>query len=127
MRCWNCRNEIPEAAQACQSCEAPVEPEPTEEEMDAVRGILEQMPSEVVEELQAMAETSETAEEFADRILVGDCQKCGSLETGNCENDPQIRELLVGRCYQCGQLWCTECLRLLEPDSPSCECWAEGA
>ncbi len=125
MRCWNCGKEIPEAAQACQFCEAAVKPEPTEEEMEAVRGILEQMPPEDLEELQALVGQSETAEEFADRILVGECPKCGSLETGNCENDPEIGELLVGRCFQCGQLWCTECSRLLELDSPSCKCWEE--
>ena len=86
---------------------------------------LGQIPPEALEELRAAFEGSETAEEFADRIFVGDCPKCGSEETGNCEADPEIEDLLVGRRYRCGQLWCTECGQLLERDSPSCECWAE--
>ena len=125
MRCLNCGKEIPETAQACQFCEAAVEPEPTAEEKDAVRELLDGMPPEAVDELRAIMEGSETAEEFADRIFIGDCPKCGSSETGNCENDPEIDCLLVGRCYQCGQLWCSECRRLLEQTSPVCECWAE--
>ena len=125
MRCWNCGKEIPEAAQACQFCEAAVEPEPTEKEKNAVRELLEGMPPEAVDELRAMMEGSETAEEFADRIFIGDCPKCGSSETGNCENDPEIDCILVGRCYQCGQLWCSDCGRLLQQDSPVCECWSE--
>jgi hypothetical protein len=125
MRCWNCGREIPEAVRACQFCEAAVEPEPSEEEKEAVRELLGQIPPEALEELRSAFQQSATAEEFADRILVGECPQCGSLETGNCENDPEIGELLVGRCFQCGQLWCTECGRLLEPDSASCACWQE--
>ena len=125
MRCSNCGKEIPEAARACQFCEAAVEPEPTEEEKDVARELLEGMPPEAIDELRAMMEQSETAEEFADRIFIGDCPKCGSSETGNCENDPEIDCLLVGRCYQCGQLWCSECRQLLEQESPVCECWTE--
>jgi hypothetical protein len=87
--------------------------------------ILGQMPTNALEELGAMADQSQTAEEFADRIFVGECPKCGSRDVGNCENDPEIGELLVGRCYQCGQLWCTECLRSLERDSPVRTCWTE--
>ncbi len=125
MRCWNCGKRIPDDAKACRFCEAAVKNEPTEEEKNVVREILGQMPPEAFEELRAAFETSETADEFADRIFVGDCPKCGSEETGNCEADPEIEELLVGRCYQCGQLWCTECRRLLDRNAPTCPCWEE--
>jgi hypothetical protein len=125
MRCSNCGKKIPKDARVCQYCEAAVEAEPSEEEKAAMSDLLEQMPPEALDELRAIFDESETAEEFADRIFVGDCPKCGSSDTGNCENDPEIGELLVGRCYQCGQLWCTECLQLLKPDSPSCPCWDE--
>ncbi len=118
MRCGNCGKNIPDTAKVCRFCEAAVEAEPTEEEKDVVRELLKQMPPEAMDELRAAFDGSGTAEEFADRIFVGDCPKCGSTETGNCEADPEIEELLVGRCYQCGQLWCTECGRLLERDSP---------
>ncbi len=125
MRCWNCGKKVPDTAKVCGFCEAAVSGEPSAEEKDAVREILGQMPPEALEELRAAFDTNETADEFADRIFVGDCPKCGSEDTGNCEADPEIEELLVGRCYQCGQLWCTECRRLLERSAPVCECWGE--
>jgi transcription elongation factor Elf1 len=83
------------------------------------------MPPEALDELRTAFSNSETAEDFVDRIFVGDCPKCGSEETGNCDADPEIEELLVGRCYRCGQLWYTECGGLLERDSPSCACWEQ--
>ena len=122
MLCWNCGKKIPDMAKVCKFCEAAVKDKPTAEEEAAVRDLLEQMPPEALEELRSAFESSDTAEGFADRIFVGDCPKCGSEDTGNCEADPEINDFLVGRCYQCGQLWCTECGRLLEPDSPSCDC-----
>jgi len=125
VRCWNCGKEIPDKAKVCGFCEAAVEAEPTEEEKAAIEDILSRMPPEALEELRAAFEGSGTAEEFADRIFVGDCPKCGSEDTGNCDADPESEEVLVGRCYQCGQLWCTECRRLMERDAPSCECWED--
>jgi hypothetical protein len=125
MRCENCDKEIPDKAKVCQFCEAAVEAEPTENEKAFVRSLLDQLPPDALEELHSALETSNTAEGFADRIFVGDCPRCGSEDTGNCESDPEIGELLVGRCYDCGQLWCTECGRLLTRESPSCECWEE--
>ena len=70
MRCWNCNQEMPDKAKVCGFCEAPVEDEPTEEEEEAVRALLEQMPSEVFDEFRAALEKSKTADDFADRILV---------------------------------------------------------
>jgi hypothetical protein len=125
MRCWNCGKKIPDTAKACRFCEAIVDAGPSEEDKDLVRNLLEEMPSDALEELRSAIENSETAEDFADRIFVGDCPKCGSEDTGNCEADPEIGEFLVGRCYQCGQLWCTECRRLLDRGTTSCECWEE--
>jgi hypothetical protein len=125
MRCRNCGKKIPDKAKVCGFCEAAVEDGPTREEEAMVRDLLEQMPPEALDDLRSAFEVSDTAEGFADRIFVGDCPKCGSADTGNCEADPEIGELLVGRCYRCGQLWCTECGRLLTRDSPSCECWKE--
>jgi hypothetical protein len=125
MRCWNCGKKIPKKAKACQFCEAAVDAAPTEEEKEILRDLLQQMPAEAIEEFESVIEESDTAEEFVNRIMVGDCPRCGSAETGHCEDDPEIGELLVGRCYQCGQLWCTECLRLLDRASPRCDCWDE--
>lgn len=125
MRCWNCGKKIPRKAKICQFCEVAVDAAPTEEEKEAVRELLQQMPPEAIDEIAEAFEDSETAEEFVNRIFVGECPRCGSEETGDCENDPEIGELLVGRCYQCGQLWCTECLRLLDRAKPECPCWDE--
>lgn len=127
MQCWNCGKNIPDAAKACKFCEAPVEPEPTEEEVEAVRQILDQMPAQVMKQFQAVFEQSENAEDFINRIMIGDCPRCGSDETGSCENDPEIDDILVARCFQCGQLWCAECGRLFQHDAVHCDCWqADG-
>jgi hypothetical protein len=125
MKCWNCGKKIPDDAIVCRFCEAKVNDEPSQSEKDIALNILGQIPPEALEELRAACEGSETAEDFADRIFVGDCPACGSEDTGNCESDPEIEGLLVGRCYECGQLWCTECGQLLTRDSPSCVCWDE--
>ena len=125
MQCPNCKREIPETAKVCKHCEAAVVPEPTREEMNAARAFLEQLPPDTLAELQQMFDESETAEQFANRIMVGECPKCKSQNTGDCEDDPEINELLVGRCFDCGQLWCTECRRLLKPEAAFCECWED--
>ena len=125
MRCLNCGEDIPETAQACQYCESVVEPEPTAEDEKLVLELLAQLPPEALGALHAAFDESETADDFVNRIFVGDCPNCGSSETGNCENDPEICGILVGRCYKCGQLWCTECLKLLTSDLPCCDCWDE--
>jgi hypothetical protein len=125
MHCWNCNRTLPETAKVCGHCEAPVMEEPTVEEMEAAAAFLEQLPPETAAELQRAILDSDTADEFVNRIFVGNCPKCDSDNTGDCENDPEIAELLVGRCYDCGQLWCTECERLLEPKAAVCKCWDE--
>jgi hypothetical protein len=125
MRCRNCNRELPPQAKVCGHCEAPVAEEPTREEMEAARALLEQLPPEAAAELQALFRDSATADEFVNHIFVGNCPACESENTGDCENDPEIGHLLVGRCYDCGQLWCTECLKLLNPKAVVCECWDE--
>ncbi len=125
MKCWNCLKELPKAAKACPSCEAAVEDDPTPEEIEAVQEVLDQMPTEVLGELQALMANSQSAEEFINQIFVGDCPKCNSSETGDCEHDPEIDNLLVGRCYECGHMWCTECEKPLDPKAPKCPCWEE--
>lgn len=125
MRCWNCLHELPATARRCPHCEAAVVDQPGADELAAAREIFEMLPPEALTELQRFAARSETAEEFADSILVGDCPKCESSQTGNCENDPEIGELLVGRCFECGYLWCTMCDQPLQPGKTVCECWDE--
>jgi len=125
MRCWNCHRELPENAKVCPRCEADAGPGPSQEEMDMAQAMLEQMSPEALAELHQAIQECDTAEEFVDRIMVGDCPTCGSSKTSHCENDPEINELLVGRCYACGQLFCTECEKLLKLGATTCECWDE--
>ncbi len=125
MNCWNCLKELPRAAKACPFCEAAVEDNPSPDEFKVVQGILDQMPAEVLGELGALIDDSDSAEEFINRIFVGDCPKCNSSDTGDCEKDPEIENLLVGRCYECAHMWCTECEKPLDPKSPECPCWDE--
>ncbi len=125
MRCWNCNKRVLEGAKVCRFCEAALTDAPTPEEIDVAQEMLQAMPPEVLEEMRETFRDSSTAEDFANRILVGPCPRCHSDQTGNCENDPEINDILVGRCYECGQLWCTECEQLLERQAPHCSCWAE--
>ncbi len=125
MRCPNCKRPIPETAKICAHCEMPVSAEPTREEMDAAKEFLDQLPPDALAELHQVFAGSESADDFANRILVGECPKCGSENTGDCEEDPEIDEMLVGRCYDCGQLWCTECRRALKAKDAICECWED--
>jgi hypothetical protein len=125
MRCLNCGKTILDTAKICQFCEAPVKEGPTEEEEQAVREVLGQMPPEALEELQAAFFEGGTAEEFANRLMIGPCPKCGSLETGDCDDDPELNEILLARCFECGQFWCTMCGGLLDKAHPACPCWAE--
>ena len=125
MRCPNCGHKVPKKARVCGHCEADLTEAPTAEEEAAVMELLQQMPPDVLAELgKAMSESS-SAEEFANRIMVGPCPSCGSEHTGDCDADPEINELLVGRCYECGQLWCTECGNALTRERLYCDCWNE--
>lgn len=124
MRCWNCNRELPTGAKACVACEAPADSEMSAEEIEAARHLMNQLPPDVLH-LRQVAFDSNSAEEFANRLLVGNCPKCGSSNTGDCENDPEIDNLLVGRCFECGQHFCTECGKPLKLPEPACECWDE--
>jgi hypothetical protein len=125
MRCWNCNRQVAKKAKVCAHCEADLSQAPKPEEEKAVLEMLQQMPPDALAEMQKLLASSTSAEDFANRIMVGSCPKCGSDETGDCEEDPEIDNLLVGRCYECGQLWCTECDKPLEGKAPKCPCWDE--
>ena len=125
MRCWNCGRSVSEEARVCAHCEVDLAEAPTAEEEAAVRELLEEMPPELLAELGAAIGESESALEFANRIMVGACPSCGSEQTGDFDADPEINELLVGRCYECGHLWCTECGNALTRQSLHCKCWDE--
>lgn len=112
MLCWSCQKEMPDAAEFCPHCEAKVIDEPTEEEQATVLEVLADMPSDVVDQLRETFVKSISAEDFVNQIMVGDCPKCGSESTGDCEADPDIEHIGIGRCFECGQLWCPFCAEL---------------
>ncbi len=118
------REKIPNSAQVCEFCEAEVQAEPTPERWKC-SGDSRRDPEDALNELHELMRQSGTAEEFVNRLFVGDCPKCGSPDTGDCENDPEIDDVVVGRCYQCGHMWCTLCEEALDPKSPECPCWEE--
>lgn len=126
MKCWNCGKRIPDTAKACQYCEALVEEEPSPEEAAAVLELLERMDPEVISDMRRVFEESKDGEDFANRILVGPCPRCGSSDTGDCDADPEINDIRVGRCFECGQLWCCVCDQLFAKDQLHCrDCPAE--
>jgi hypothetical protein len=120
MLCWSCRKEIPETAKLCPHCEAAVEEEPTPEELDAAAGMLANMAPDVLNALQEALRKSDSGEDFVNRLMVGDCPKCGKSNTSDCENDPEIGDPCIGRCFDCGQLWCCDCDELFK-DAQSTE------
>ena len=125
MKCWNCKRESPKGARVCVHCEASLEDVPSAEEIRAVKEARKQLPPEALEEMRKLAMGADSADEFANQIMVGDCPKCGGSNTGDCDKDPEIENILVGRCYDCGQYWCTDCGRLLKRTALHCPCWDE--
>ena len=126
MRCWNCGRAVTKKARRCENCEADLTEAPSPEEGAAVMDILATLTPDVLAELGEAMRESESAEEFANRIMVGSCPSCGSDQTGDCDADPEINDLLVGRCYECGQLWCTECGKALTEKDFHCDCFDEA-
>jgi hypothetical protein len=125
MRCWNCGKDMPDTAKVCPHCERSVKKRPTQEEMDAVAEMLKGLDPAAREELQNLVQSAPTGDELIRSIFVGDCPKCGSADTGDCEDDPEIDNPCVGRCFKCGYVWCTECQRPLDAKDPFCPCWEE--
>ena len=93
MICWSCQQEISEAAERCPHCEAETEPAPTGEEMAAVTKALADEGPELMAELRDAFEKSADGEDFVNRVMIGDCPKCGSSETGDCEHDSEIDDV----------------------------------
>ncbi len=103
-------------------------PGPTAEEEAAAASALAAMGPEAASELLDALSKSATGEEFVNRLLVGDCPRCGGSNTGDCENDPEIDDPCVGRCFDCGLLWCLDCGELFKDAQSAghdCPAWEE--
>jgi hypothetical protein len=118
---------MPDGAKFCVHCEASVEKLSfSSDELKFAEELLRNMPDNVKQELRAVFESSSTADDFVNRIFVGDCPSCGSSSTSCCEDDPDIDNPLVGRCLDCSLLWCTECGSVIPIKGPyECSCWDE--
>jgi hypothetical protein len=128
MLCWSCNKEIAETAKFCPHCEAEVMEEPPAEEVALVANFLSNLSPANLDELREAFENCESGEDFVNRIMVGDCPKCASSNTGNCENDPEIDDICVARCLDCGQLWCPDCGEFFEKSQSiqhDCPAWED--
>ena len=130
MKCKKCGLELKSGQAVCPGCGKLHDLEPSKEEKEAVASAISGMPPDALDLLRdefnkAMADGL-SAKEFANSIMVGACPKCGSFDTGDCSEDPEINDICVGVCYQCGHYWCTECGKALDPKSPGCSCMDEG-
>ena len=83
--------------------------EPTPEQAAMVMQMLQSMDPSVASEIFDLAKQCDSADEFANLIMVGPCPKCDSENTGDCEDDPEIDDPTIGRCSDCGHLWCCDC------------------
>jgi len=126
MRCWSCGKQIADDAVRCEHCEADILSPPAPQDMEMAHEFIQSMDPEMRAELFRVFQSSESGEEFINRIMVGECPECGSEETDSCEHDPDIDDVSIGRCFSCGNLWCTICDSPFDPDLSECPFCAES-
>lgn len=51
----------------------------------------------------------EEAENFANRLMIGNCPRCGSERTKDCAEVVGLEDPLINSCLGCGFMWCNEC------------------
>jgi len=94
------------------------------EDNDEILRIWASLPKDIQETLKKAVDESSavTEEQFIAEIMIGECPKCGSKNTKDCEEIEGIEDLTVGLCMNCGFLWCSECGRPLVHGT-SCKHW----
>ena len=126
MKCQKCGTKLKKAVLTCHRCGHLNEQEPTPDSRRAVDEALAGLPEDAVGALREAFDEGVakglTAEEFSNMVMVGSCPKCGSTDTGDCDDDPEINNILVATCYKCGHYWCPDCGRPLVPSAPACSC-----
>ncbi|MFW5923247.1 MAG: hypothetical protein ACOCSQ_02570 [Planctomycetota bacterium] len=123
MLCWNCGKDVSDDADFCPDCEADMSEQPTEEEMEMAEQLFGQFSEDEKDSLVSIFEQSDTAEEAVRAIMVGDCPKCESTNTSDCESDQNLADPTLAQCLDCGYLWCTECGMPVDRDDPECGHW----
>jgi hypothetical protein len=124
MRCRECKKEFSGPGKLCPQCKAEA-PKVTPDEEAFVAEMLKNMDPATTAEFADLMGKCKTEDEFINAIFVGPCPKCGSEETDDCEDDPEIDNLCVGKCLKCGHLWCTECEKPLTKAAHDCPCLEE--
>jgi hypothetical protein len=122
MKCWNCGDDLPLSTKICRRCEAD-QAAHSDLDADAAREIValaESVSPGLLDELKNIADQHDTAEAFANAILIGPCPACGSENVGDCETDPDYENPLLGRCFACGNVWCPECGRKILRGEKKC-------
>jgi hypothetical protein len=94
------------------------------DENDEILEIWASLPKDIREILsKAMEESSAvTDEQFIAEIMIGQCSRCGSKNTKDCEEIEGIEDSTVGLCMNCGHLWCSQCGRPMKGNA-SCRHW----
>lgn len=67
------------------------------------------LPEEIRDYLKKAFEESPTEEQFISSVMVGECPKCGSANTVDCDEIEGIEDPTLGLCRNCGYFWCLEC------------------
>ncbi len=94
-----------------------------QEMRDRVSNILQtETPTEIENGIRKAFENSDSIEEFHRLTMVGDCPKCGSSKTRDCEDSP-LGDSCVGICLDCAVLWCLECGQVFEEGIRCCDHW----
>ena len=85
--------------------------------------IFDSLPHDMKTYLIRAAEVANSKEEFVRLTMVGDCPKCGSSKTRDCEHSP-LDDPTVGICLECYTLWCLECGEVFQKGQTGCEHWS---
>ena len=116
-----------DTAKACEFCEVMVAAGAgSEQRHAAMQEGLEQLTPDEQQSLRRLATQCDTAEEFANQLLVGSCPRCESLNTSDLSEDPEVEDICVARCYDCSYHWCLECGKEVDRDNPGCGCIEEN-
>ncbi len=67
------------------------------------------IPVEIQDYLKKIVEESPSEEQFISAVMVGECPKCGSSNTVDCDEIEGIEDPTLGLCRNCGYFWCLEC------------------
>lgn len=70
---------------------------------------LENLPSYARDLLSRAASGDISEEEFLREVFVGDCPRCESSDTVDCDRVEGVEDVTVGLCNECGFTWCLEC------------------